>query len=29
MHDYIEYVEGLCQSMENAWHPKDMSDIRD
>jgi len=27
MHDYIEYVEGLCQSMENAWHPKDMSEI--
>jgi len=26
MHDYIEYVERLCQSMENAWHPKDMSD---
>ena len=29
MHDYIEYVEGLCQSMENAWHPKDMSEIKD
>ena len=22
MHDYITYVEELCQSMENAWHPK-------
>ena len=22
MDDYIDYVENLCESMENAWHPK-------
>ncbi len=22
MHEHITYIEELCQSMENAWHPK-------